>query len=196
VALKAAAKDGKPFCEECEKARKAAQAAGGGTPPPEQAVPVASPPPDAAPPADSVQAQTPHRSAPTQAQLAAQPNQNDGLDALRRVARETVARAFLGEHQGLLDTAARVDSILRSIDLDQPVELLRIPLETHAPVVAKLLEILPEVDLDGPVSVLVSQAAEVVGVAVGAPQVVLPPPLSGKPGLSLLTSALTARATP
>lgn len=130
VALKAAAKDGKPFCEECEKAKAAQEEVKrqqqGIDPLP---APVETPPADAKSPADSVpyhESSLAHVELSREA-LAAQPNQDDGLDGARYAARESLAREFYEKHKAAWETAADIDSHIRCIDLEEPVRLVTAP---------------------------------------------------------------------
>lgn len=196
VALQAAAKNGSPFCEECEKAKAAeeeakreAQAG------PAQAAPVEVPPPDAPVPADAQQAPEPPRAPSTRELLAASPNLGDALDAARGLAREALAREFLGKHAGLLDTAADIDALLRCIDLELPVKILGLPLDAEAPGLVDLIAELPLPDASAPVQVLASHAAELAGVvAAGAPQLMVPPSLGGGSAIALVSGAPPPRA--
>lgn len=117
--LRAAATNGTPFCEECERARQAAHDAESDAPAdadPEGSVTLAS---DAPPGARSTFAEL--------RALASQPDLGDGLDPQRLVARATVAWNFYLDHKDPKQTLADLESHIRAVDLHDPVQIVEIP---------------------------------------------------------------------
>jgi len=105
-----AATAGAPFCEECEKARKAGELRAPNRPPPTPARSVEMDPPPAASTATAPR--------PSPAERAKSP----GATPDQVAARENLAWGFLGEAaQGR--SPAEVDALVRSLDLDQPLEV-------------------------------------------------------------------------
>lgn len=112
-ALKTASLSGAPFCEECEKAKR-------------QMEELRAPPPPNEPPVDSLGVEKgPPKPKASPSELAKQPNKapDDGHNQTRRGAREKVAGDFLAA-QSQPPSAAEVESQLRNIDMDRPVEVV------------------------------------------------------------------------
>jgi hypothetical protein len=121
--LRAAARRGTPFCEECERKRREREAAGETSDDPPPATPDAEtlsladaePPPGTRDPLTGVTA--------TRAALAAQPG-GDELDGVRKAARYAEAYQFYFKHGERPVKPARIWSHIGGIDIDEPVEVV------------------------------------------------------------------------
>jgi len=118
AAMRAAAGRGTPFCEECERKRKAAQ---------EQDEPVPDPPAKML--GETADEATDNKPAPStdKATLAAQANlePDDGLNEFRTKARKQVARSFYRQQCPDMSTA-EIDDHLAGVDMNQPVQVVAI----------------------------------------------------------------------
>ena len=117
-AMRAAAARATPFCEDCA-----------GTP---QRTYTSSEPSDATPtdPRTATLANRPTESKREKQSLAAEPNQQDGLDVERRAARQAVAFQFLAAHAGARVRPSKLLAQLAGIDLTRPVQVVSVALRT------------------------------------------------------------------
>lgn len=125
--LRAAAKRGTPFCEECErKRREMDDHDDSATSPPDTDTASLD---DATFPPGALAAQDPASGTElTPEQLAKEPNKDDGLDALRKAARYSVANQFYINHT-TIDPYKRW-SHLGGIDVNKPVEVVDVAKQT------------------------------------------------------------------
>ena len=124
--LRAAARRGTPFCEECERKRRELDdhddSAEPGPPDPD----TATLDDDAPPPGAELGRDLLSSSVLNVEGLARQPNMNDGLDGERVSARIALAYQFYAAHAGDTLKPSKITSHLRAIDLSQPVEVVSV----------------------------------------------------------------------
>ncbi len=126
--FRAAAKQGTPFCEECERARQAQAHEDHENEDLEPMTDAATledpePPPGAVSPRAAL---APDDLADL-TKLAAEENQGDGHDEWRSEVRSAIAWNFYLDHAGGAAKLSRIESQVRCIDMTQPVKLVQIP---------------------------------------------------------------------
>lgn len=128
--FRAAAKQGTPFCEECERARQAQTHEDHENDDLEPMTDAATledpePQPGAASPRAALMATAPTQS--SIADLAGQQNLDDGDNDLRCAARAAVAWNFYLDHAGGKAKPSTIEAQVRGIDMMHPVTLVQIP---------------------------------------------------------------------
>lgn len=123
-ALRAAAQRGTPFCEDCERKRRKMDDRDDSGPPPssqDETITLG----DDNLPQNVLNTTDPVTGAVlTREDLAAQPNQNDGLDQVRERARLSVAYRFYSAHGGPKILPHQSWSHIKGIDLTKPVDIV------------------------------------------------------------------------
>jgi uncharacterized Zn-binding protein involved in type VI secretion len=126
--FRAAAKQGTPFCEECERARKKHEQEAHEQDELEPMTDAATlddpePPPGAVTPG-ALNAE--HTLGDLRA-LAAEPDQNDGNDEWRAEVRGAIAWNFYLDQGGMANKLSKIESHVRGINLTQPIKIVEIP---------------------------------------------------------------------
>src|SRR5690606_25600971 len=124
-ALRAAARRGTPFCEECERKRQQLDDRDDSA-----EADTATLDDDAPPAGASLGRDLLHSALPEREALAAQPDRGDALDPARRAARVAVAYQFYAAHATGRLKPSRITSHIRGIDLSQPVEVVSVSGQT------------------------------------------------------------------
>lgn len=127
--LRAAARRGTPFCEECERKRREqdGQDHSGARSTPAPPGPDTATLDDDQPPPGAMAGRDLLSSIDLNRQdLARQADQNDGLDGERRAARVSVAYQFYAAHTGGRIKPSRISSHIRAIDCKQPIEVISV----------------------------------------------------------------------
>ena len=126
--FRAAAKQGTPFCEECERARQEHEPADSEQdddgPPPDSA---SLDDPEAPPGATSPGALAVEHTLEDLRALAAEPDRNDGSDAWRAEVRGAIAWNFYLDQGDMTRKLSKIEAHVRGIDLGQPIKIVEIP---------------------------------------------------------------------
>lgn len=130
-ALRAAAQRGTPFCEDCERKRRKMDdrddSASSSPPSPDDTTTLGD---EELPPGALNTTDPTTGAALTREQLAAQPDQNDGLDQVRERARLSVAYRFYSTHGGPKILPHQSWSHINGIDLTKPVDVVDVSGQT------------------------------------------------------------------